>query len=136
MKEAVRTAVSDYSFVALASIVQAIEVKAELKQISDIAVSSFYFGKSGLDNLIRAKYRTLNDLADNRAKTKRFICSSGRPLDRLLILVAASQIKTLNGQINTVQEQISRAARLVQYQQKTLPVPPVVKEPIDDELPF
>lgn len=136
MSDLVRTVVSDYLFVEAAKVVQAIEVQAGLKQIPEAAVSSFYLGTSGIDNLVRKKYETLNDLADNRVKIKRFICHPSCPRSRLFVLIASSQVRTLNEQISTVKEQIERGVRLAQYEQQALFVVTPVKELSDDELPF
>ncbi len=136
MISSVKVAVSDYSFVELAKVVQAIEVRADLKQIPEAAVSSFYFGKIGIDNLIRAKYKTINNLTDNKVKIKRYICGLPEPRDRRLVLMAASYIKTVNDQIGTVKSQIVRGVKLERLQQQELCGVPLDKEITDAEIPF
>lgn len=136
MNGLVQTAVSDFSFIELAKVVQAIEVQADLRQIPEAAVSSFYFGKSGIDSLIRKKYKTINDLVDNKVKIKRFICGLPKPPNRVLVLTAASQIRTIDEQISTIKEQIGRGVRLAQHEQELLYIPTPVKELNDDKIPF
>lgn len=131
-----KTAVSDISFVELASSVQTIEVQASLKQIPDAAVSSFYFGKLGLDNLIRKKYDVLHDLVTNKSRLTVFIGSAEYPLDGDIAIVATSMLNTLEDAIKGVREQISRGIGLRQYEQSPIEPIEIAKELINDELPF
>lgn len=136
MKSSAKTAVSDYFFTELTKVVQTIEVQADLRQIPEAAVSSFYFGKIGIDNLIRAKYKTISYLTDNKLKIKRYICGLPKPPDRTLVLMGASYIKTINDQISTVKAQIVRGVRLEQFLQQELYDVPLDKEITDAEIPF
>ena len=131
-----KTAVADIPFVQVKSALQTIEVQGGLTQISDAAVSSFYFGKQSLENLVRKKYITLNELAENRRRVKALIDRATHPLTIDVAIVAESMIVTISEQIVRVKEQISRGVRLTQYQQEYVPISSGTKELTDDEIPF
>lgn len=136
MSNRIKTAVSDISFVEMAKVVQSIEVQAALVQIPDTAVSSFYLGKLGLDNLIRRKYNTLHDLVQNKSRLTVFIGSSDYPLDGDVAIVATSMLTTFEDMICGLKEQISRAVRLGQYEQTTVGTLGIARELEDEEIPY
>lgn len=131
-----KTVVSDIAFVAVSSAMQTIEVQARLVQVSDSAVSSFYFNKHGLDKLIRNKFTTLNELVENRRRVQAYIYKSEYPLDTNIAIVATSMISTLAGQIDSVKEQITRGKKLTQYNQKTIKMADNLGELSCEEIPF
>ncbi|MBW8036449.1 MAG: hypothetical protein FVQ79_12700 [Planctomycetes bacterium] len=131
-----KTAVSDIPFVQVKSALQTIEVRGGLTQISDASVSSFYFGKQGLDNLIRRKYRTLNELAENRCRVRELIDTSKYPLSTDVAIVATSMVITISEQIMCVKEQISRGVLLAQFRQEKMHISEQEGRLVDDEIPF
>lgn len=131
-----KTAVSDIPFVEVSSATQTIEVEAGLIQISEAAVSSFYFNRIGLQNLIRKKYVTLHNLSENRRLVRAFTQFSDYPLGDNIAIVAVSMIATLGVEIKSVKEQIARGVRLANYNQATIKQSGVYGEVSCEELPF
>lgn len=128
--------VSDYPFAEIAKVVQRIEVSAYLKEVSDTAVTSFYFGTSTIGDLIRRKYTTLSLLTSNRSKLKVFISEWDKRPEPVEVAVVVSMLRTINEQVSIVKEQIERAIKLTQYEAVPMHIELGAKELSNDEIPF